>query len=141
MSKVKVRFAPSPTGYLHIGGLRSALYDFLFAKKEKGDFLLRIEDTDQKRFVEGAEENLLSTLKWAGIDWDNKELIRQSERLDIYKKYADQLVKEGKAYYCFCTAERLEEMRAEQTAHFADWFEGYSIFSLTRFSHFWFILV
>ena len=116
MSKVRVRFAPSPTGYLHIGSLRTALYNFLFAKKEKGDFLLRIEDTDQKRFVEGAEENLLNTLKWAGINWDNKEIIKQSGRLEIYKKYADQLVKEGKAYYCFCAPERLEEMRAEQTA-------------------------
>ena len=116
MNKIRVRFAPSPTGYLHIGGLRSALYNFLFAKKEQGDFLLRIEDTDQKRFVEGAEENLLKTLEWAGINWDNKKIVKQSERLEIYKKYANQLVKDGHAYYCFCTAERLEEMRAKQTA-------------------------
>ena len=116
MNKIRVRFAPSPTGYLHIGSLRTALYNFLFAKKEQGDFLLRIEDTDQKRFVEGAEENLLKTLKWAGINWDNEKIVKQSERLEVYTKYADQLIKDGHAYYCFCTAERLEEMRAEQTA-------------------------
>lgn len=112
MNEVRVRFAPSPTGYLHIGGLRSALYNFLFARKNNGQMLLRIEDTDRKRYVEGAIENLLKTLKWAGIEIDEKPVI-QSERLEIYKKYADQLVKEGKAYYCFCTPERLEEMRQE----------------------------
>lgn len=112
MNKVRVRFAPSPTGFLHIGGLRSALYNFLFARKNNGDMLLRIEDTDRKRYVEGAIENLLKTLEWAGITIDEKPLV-QSERLEIYKKYTDQLVKEGKAYYCFCTPERLEEMRQE----------------------------
>lgn len=112
MTKVRVRFAPSPTGYLHVGGLRSALYNFLFARKNNGQMLLRIEDTDRKRYVEGAIENLLKTLEWAGITIDEKPVI-QSERLEIYKKYADQLLKEGKAYYCFCTPERLEEMRQE----------------------------
>jgi glutamyl-tRNA synthetase len=115
MTKIRVRFAPSPTGLVHIGSLRTALYNFLFAKKNGADFVLRIEDTDQKRFVEGALENLLETLEWAGISYDEGP-IKQSERLDIYKKYAEQLVKDGHAYYCFCEPERLEEMRNEQTA-------------------------
>src|SRR3972149_5687340 len=115
MNEVRVRFAPSPTGYLHIGGLRTALYNFLFAKKNSGNFLLRIEDTDQKRRVEGALENLFKTLKWAGISWD-EEPIKQSDRLEVYKKYAEELVKKGHAYYCFCEPERLEEMRKNQTA-------------------------
>ena len=84
MIKPRVRFAPSPTGYLHIGGLRTALYDFLFARKNKGEFVLRIEDTDRKRHVEGALENLLNTLKWAEIEWDEGP-IKQSKRLPIYK--------------------------------------------------------
>ncbi|MFA6047698.1 MAG: glutamate--tRNA ligase [Parcubacteria group bacterium] len=115
MENLRVRIAPSPTGFVHIGNFRTILYNFLFAKKNGADFVLRIEDTDQKRFVEGALENLLATLEWAGITWDEGP-IKQSGRLEIYKKYAEQLVKDGHAYYCFCEPKRLEEMRKEQQA-------------------------
>ena len=117
----RVRFAPSPTGYLHIGGLRTALYNYLFAKNQNGKLVLRIEDTDRKRFVEGAVENLIDTLKWAGIIADEGPDIggdfppyQQSERLKLYNDLADQLVSKGKAYYCFCTPERLEKLKEEQ---------------------------
>jgi glutamyl-tRNA synthetase len=117
----RVRFAPSPTGYLHVGGLRTALYNYLFAKNNNGTFVLRIEDTDRNRYVEGAVENLLSALNWAGLQYDEGPEIggdygpyMQSERLDIYKKYADELINTGKAYYCFCTPERLKALREEQ---------------------------
>ena len=117
----RVRFAPSPTGYLHIGGLRTALYNYLFAKNQNGKIILRIEDTDRKRFVEGAVENLLKTLDWAGIDFDEGPEISgesgpyfQSQRLDIYKKYAEELISKGMAYYCFCTPERLKALREKQ---------------------------
>jgi glutamyl-tRNA synthetase len=120
---VRVRFAPSPTGYLHVGGLRTALYNYLFAQHHGGKFVLRIEDTDQSRKVEGAVENLISTLDWAGVHFDEGPgrdggfgPYVQSQRLDIYHKHAAQLVEAGKAYYCFCTAERLEEARAKQLA-------------------------
>ncbi len=120
---VRVRFAPSPTGYVHIGSLRTALYNYLFARKNNGINILRIEDTDRNRLVEGAEENLLRTMAWAGIDFDesiNKEgafgPYRQSERLDIYKKHIDRLIEKGHAYYCFATAEELDQMRREQEA-------------------------
>ena len=127
--KPRVRFAPSPTGYLHIGGLRTALYGFLFAKKYKGEYFLRIEDTDQKRLVPGSIEKLLESLKWAGIKHDEGVFVDekgnivekgefgpyiQSKRLEIYQKYAHQLVKDGKAYYCFCSPERLNTLRAVQ---------------------------
>ncbi|HNU96941.1 MAG TPA: glutamate--tRNA ligase [Candidatus Portnoybacteria bacterium] len=115
-SKVRVRFAPSPTGFLHIGSLRTVLLDYLFSKKEKGDFILRIEDTDQERFTEGAIESLLKTLKTFKIKFDEGPFY-QSKRLDIYNKHAEQLLKEEKAYYCFCTKERLEKMREEQIAN------------------------
>jgi len=111
---VVTRFAPSPTGALHIGGLRTALYAYLFAKRNGGKFLLRIEDTDRSRYVEGAEENLESALHWAGLSWDNAEIVRQSDRLDVYREHAERLVEEGKAYYCFCAPERLARMRQEQ---------------------------
>ncbi|MCW9065466.1 MAG: glutamate--tRNA ligase [Ignavibacteriaceae bacterium] len=117
----RVRFAPSPTGYLHIGGLRTALYNFLFAKNQNGKLILRIEDTDRKRFVEGAIENLIDTLNWAGINFNEGPEMGgkfgsylQSERLDIYKNLAGKLVSEGKAYYCFCTPERLDRLKEEQ---------------------------
>ncbi|MCE1187555.1 MAG: glutamate--tRNA ligase [Ignavibacteria bacterium] len=117
----RVRFAPSPTGYLHVGGLRTALYNYLFAKKNNGTFILRIEDTDRKRFVEGAVENLINSLQWCGLEFDEgpgKEgsygPYIQSERLDIYKNLCNELVSAGKAYYCFCTAERLDALRQEQ---------------------------
>ncbi len=119
--KNRLRFAPSPTGFLHIGNLRTALFGYLLAKSLDGDFILRIEDTDQKREVEGAVESLLKITKWVGIKFDEGPLIGgdygpyiQTERLDIYKKYADQLINEGKAYRCFCSAERLEAMRLNQ---------------------------
>ncbi len=117
----RVRFAPSPTGYLHVGGLRTALYNYLFARNQGGQFILRIEDTDRTRYVEGAVENIISALKWAGLDYDEGPDIGgqfgpyyQSHRLEIYKKYALQLVSEGKAYYAFDTPERLKELREEQ---------------------------
>lgn len=115
MNKIRVRIAPSPTGFVHVGNFRTILYNYLFAKKNGADFVLRIEDTDRKRFVEGALENLIDTLKWAGIKWDEGP-IKQSERLEIYKKYAEELVEKGHAYYCFCEPERLEAMRKEQQA-------------------------
>jgi glutamyl-tRNA synthetase len=117
----RVRFAPSPTGYLHVGGLRTALYNYLFARNSNGKFILRIEDTDRNRYVPGAIENLISTLSWAGIEYDEGPdkggdygPYKQSERLDIYKEHADLLIKNKKAYYCFCTAERLASLREEQ---------------------------
>lgn len=127
-NKVRVRFAPSPTGYLHVGGLRSALYNYLFAKKHGGEFILRIEDTDRSRFVEGAIESLISSLDRMGMKRDEGVFLEggklvqkgdvgpyiQSERLELYQKYADELVAKKKAYHCFCTAERLEAMRTEQ---------------------------
>jgi glutamyl-tRNA synthetase len=145
MEKIRVRFAPSPTGYMHIGNFRTALYTYLFAKKNGGHFILRIEDTDQKRFVPDALGKLIDVLNIMWIEWDEgvfKKLSAisyqssqadskkypdfveigkygpyiQSERLEIYQKYADELVKKEKAYYCFCTPERLEEMRNAQTA-------------------------
>lgn len=120
---VRTRFAPSPTGYLHIGGLRTALYNYLYAKKNNGTFLLRIEDTDQKRFIEGAAEHLIDTLAKVGLSYDegpNKEEkygpYIQSQRTDLYRKYVQELLYKKAAYHCFCTSERLEEMRAKQTA-------------------------
>ncbi|MBI6120331.1 glutamate--tRNA ligase [Salegentibacter maritimus] len=119
-AKVRVRFAPSPTGPLHIGGVRTALYNYLFAKKHKGDFVLRIEDTDQNRYVEGAEDYIVESLNWCGIPFDEgpgKEgdygPYRQSERKDIYKKYAEELIKKDLAYYAFDTAEELDAHRKE----------------------------
>lgn len=118
MKNVRVRFAPSPTGGLHIGGVRTALFNYLFAKKFGGTFIIRIEDTDQNRFVEGAEDYILQSLKWCGITPDEGPInggefapYRQSERKDIYKQYADQLLAEGKAYYAFDTPEELDAMR------------------------------
>ena len=117
----RVRFAPSPTGYLHVGGLRTALYNYLFAKHNDGKFILRIEDTDRNRYVEGAVENLIKALKWAGLEYDEGPDVggdygpyMQSERLEIYKKHADELISKGKAYYCFCTPERLKTLKDEQ---------------------------
>jgi glutamyl-tRNA synthetase len=118
--KVRVRFAPSPTGPLHIGGVRTALFNYLFAKKNNGDFLLRIEDTDQTRFVPGAEEYIMESLEWCGIKIDEgireggpHAPYRQSERKELYKKYADQLVESGDAYYAFDTPEELDSLRSE----------------------------
>ncbi len=131
-NQVRVRFAPSPTGYVHIGGLRTALYNYLFARNHQGAFVLRIEDTDRTRFVEGALENLIRTLKWAGIDYDEGPFLEdgkiiekgdygpyiQSERVEkgMYREYVEQLLESGKAYYCFCTKERLDHVREQQKA-------------------------
>ncbi len=112
---VKTRMAPSPTGKLHIGGLRTALYNYLFARQNGGEFLLRIEDTDRARFVPGATEEVFAMLKWAGLNWDGEPVV-QSKRLKIYQQYAQKLVDEGNAYYCFCTPEELAKMRAAQQA-------------------------
>ncbi|MCA9364872.1 MAG: glutamate--tRNA ligase [Candidatus Moranbacteria bacterium] len=141
---VRVRFAPSPTGFLHIGGLRTALFNYLFARRHGGQFILRIEDTDRTRFVDGAVENLLNALSWAGLSWDEgpkdnrifnvknvshrqsdvyssvvevgeKGPYIQSERIELYRRYADELVQNGQAYYAFDTAEELTAMREAQT--------------------------
>jgi glutamyl-tRNA synthetase len=114
-SEVRVRFAPSPTGYPHVGNIRTALFNWLFARHNKGIFLLRIEDTDQERKVEGATEIIMESLRWLGMDWDEGPFF-QSKRLEMYKKYAEQLVIECKAYYCFCSSERLDAMRKDQVA-------------------------
>ncbi len=120
--RVRVRFAPSPTGPLHIGGVRTALYNYLFAKRMGGEFILRIEDTDSQRFVEGAEAYIIESLNWLGINFDEGVGIggkhapyRQSERKAIYRKYVDQLLNSGKAYIAFDTAEELTAKREEQT--------------------------
>lgn len=120
---VRVRFAPSPTGYLHVGGLRTALYNYLFARKNGGKFILRIEDTDRTRFVEGAVENLLNTLAWAGLEYDEGPgkdggcgPYVQSERTELYRQHAQQLLNNGYAYPCFCTSERLDDLRLRQQA-------------------------
>lgn len=130
---VRLRFAPSPTGYLHIGGLRTALYNYLYAKQNGGKFLLRIEDTDRTRYVEGAIENLIHELKWAGVEADegvcldeNGKITEvgecgpyiQSERVEkgIYNKYAEELIEKGYAYYCFCSKERLDDIKNQQKA-------------------------
>jgi glutamyl-tRNA synthetase len=126
MSKreVRVRFAPSPTGPLHIGGVRTALYNYLYARQHNGKFLLRIEDTDQRRFVEGAEEYINSSLAWLGLDVDEGVIeggdygpYKQSERMDKYSTYAHQLVKDGYAYYAFDSPKEITEMRAKQKAN------------------------
>ncbi len=116
--KIRVRFAPSPTGGLHLGGVRTVLYNYLFAKKHGGDFIVRIEDTDQTRFVPGAEEYIFNCLQWSGLEPDESPQhggaygpYRQSERKALYKKYADQLIAQGNAYYAFDTTEELEKMR------------------------------
>jgi glutamyl-tRNA synthetase len=118
MSKVRVRFAPSPTGGLHLGGVRTVLFNYLFAKKHGGDFIVRIEDTDQTRFVEGAEEYIFDCLKWCGMEPDESPLqggpfspYRQSERKESYRQYAEQLINDGHAYYAFDTPDELEKMR------------------------------
>ncbi len=113
MKKIITRFAPSPTGYLHLGGLRTALYSWLWARQNSGKFILRLEDTDRERLVEGAEEKLLSVLKQLGLEHD--EYYKQSDRLELYRATADELIDKGLAYRCNCTAERLDEMRQKQT--------------------------
>lgn len=123
MSKTRTRFAPSPTGYMHVGNLRTALYAYLTARHDGGSFILRIEDTDQGRYVEGAVDVIYSTLKENGMYWDEGPDIGgnfgpyvQSERMGMFKDYAKQLVKAGQAYYCFCTEERLDALHEQQKA-------------------------
>ncbi|MBD3343609.1 MAG: glutamate--tRNA ligase [Chitinivibrionales bacterium] len=120
---IRVRFAPSPTGYLHVGGARTALFNYLFARHNNGVFILRIEDTDQSRYQESACKEIFDSLKWLGIEWDEGPDVGgdygpyvQSERRDIYKQYAGQLVESGNAYPCFCSPERLQKVREKQQA-------------------------
>ena len=121
MNNIRVRFAPSPTGSPHIGNIRTAIYDWLLARHVGGTFILRIEDTDRNRYVPGSLEEILESLRWLGLKWDEGPEVGgeygpylQSERLDLYAKYARQLLDEGKAYRCFCTSERLAELRKDQ---------------------------
>ena len=114
-SPVRVRYAPSPTGALHLGGARTALFNYLFARRQGGQFLLRIEDTDRTRFKPGSQEQIEEGLRWLGMNWDETPLV-QSERKAIYQEAATGLIASGAAYRCFCTPERLEQMRAEQRA-------------------------
>lgn len=116
-------YAPSPTGHLHIGNARTALFNYLYARHTGGKFIIRIEDTDQKRNVEGGELSQLNYLKWLGIDWDESidregeyGPYRQMERLDIYRKYVDELLERGLAYKCYMTEDELEQEREEQRA-------------------------
>ena len=127
---VRVRFAPSPTGYVHVGNLRTALYDYMFAKKHSGKYVLRVEDTDRSRLVEDATQRLVNVLEWTGVmhdegvfSKDNKITQQgdfgsyiQSERLETYRPYVDQLIESGDAYYCFCSKERLDVVRADNKA-------------------------
>ncbi len=120
---VRVRYAPSPTGLQHIGGVRTALFNYFFARAQGGKFILRIEDTDQERYSDEALDDLYETLAWLGITWDEGPIVGgpngpyvQSQRFAIYKEYAEKLVADGKAYYCYCTPERLDKVRAEQQA-------------------------
>ena len=117
----RVRFAPSPTGFLHIGGARTALYDYLLAKQTGGSFILRIEDTDQKRYQQSAETDFKKALNWLGLYPDEgpdqggpHTPYRQSKRKEIYQDHAEQLIKKGNAYYCFCTPDRINQVREEQ---------------------------
>lgn len=108
--EIRVRFAPSPTGFLHIGGARTALFNWLYARNTKGKFILRIEDTDRTRSTDEYIEAIIDGMKWLGLDWDEGPF-RQTDRFDVYRNYADKLLKEGKAYYCYCSAEELEVRR------------------------------
>lgn len=131
LANVRVRIAPSPTGFVHIGTFRTILYNYLFARHHGGKFIVRIEDTDRTRYVEGAIEDMLHTLQWAGLDYDEGPKLKgnkivqegdfgpyiQSERLDIYQKHIKILIDKNKAYYCFCSKNRLEKLREEQVAH------------------------
>ena len=128
MKKVRTRFAPSPTGYMHIGNLRTALYTYLIAKSNDGDFVLRIEDTDQGRYVEGALEFIYETLALTGLKYDEGPDVGgdygpyvQSQRKEIYKEHAHDLIDKGAAYPCFCTKERLQEAREEASSKEGVW--------------------
>ena len=123
MSEVRTRFAPSPTGFLHVGGARTALFNYLYARAQKGKFILRIEDTDQVRSTEESYHQVIDSLKWLGYEWDEGPEVggpygpyRQSERLDLFKKYSEQLIAENKAYPCFCSADELERKKKQREA-------------------------
>ena len=120
---IRVRFAPSPTGLTHLGSGRTALYNYLMAQQKKGTFILRFEDTDQKRYDPDAEQDLISSLKWLGLSWEEGSDVggphapyHQSKRMEIYRRHAEELIAKGKAFYCFCTAEELDRVRKEQQA-------------------------
>ena len=115
MNQVRVRFAPSPTGYLHIGGVRTALFNWLFARHAKGTFILRIEDTDQSRSTDEAITAILEGMRWVGLDWDEGPF-RQTERVELYREQAMTLLERGQAYWCVCTGEELEVRRKEAKA-------------------------
>ena len=122
-NEIRVRYAPSPTGHLHIGNARTAIFNYLFARHENGKFIIRVEDTDQKRNVVGGEESQLKFLKWLGVDWDESVDIggeygpyRQMDRLNLYEKHWQELLDKGLAYKCYCTEEELEKSREEQLA-------------------------
>ena len=122
IKEVRVRYAPSPTGMQHIGGVRTALFNYLYAKSKGGKFILRLEDTDRTRYDEKYVKNLYDTMEWLGIDWDEGGdkggeygPYVQSERFELYKEYANKLIENGEAYYCFCDAERLDRIRKIQT--------------------------
>ena len=115
MSQVRVRFAPSPTGFLHIGGVRTALFNWLFARQQKGVFVLRIEDTDQSRSTDESIQAIIEGMKWVGLDWDEGPY-RQTERIDLYRGHAMQLLEKGQAYWCVCKAEELDARRKEAEA-------------------------
>jgi glutamyl-tRNA synthetase len=110
MSEVRLRFAPSPTGYLHVGGARTALFNWLQARKEKGRFILRIEDTDVARSTQESVDAILEGMKWLGLDWDEGPYY-QSDNFHIYREFVEKLLSEGKAYRCYCTAEELDAKR------------------------------
>ena len=128
MSEVRVRFAPSPTGFLHVGGARTALFNWLYARNTGGKFILRIEDTDLARSTEESVEEILEAMRWLGLDWDEgPETANQeygpyycTQRVNLYEQYIDQLLAEDKAYYCYCTPEELDAMRKEQMARGED---------------------
>ena len=120
-TEVRVRYAPSPTGLQHIGGVRTALFNYFFARSQGGKFILRIEDTDRERYSDESLDDLYSTLEWLGVKWDEGPVVGgpygpyvQSERTELYREYAKKLVESGHAYYCYCTPERLEELREKQ---------------------------
>ena len=112
---IRTRFAPSPTGYLHLGGARTALYSWAYARRHGGKFVLRIEDTDRERSTEESVQAILEGMRWLGLDWDEGPVF-QMDRLVRYKEVAEQLIREGKAYYCYCSREELDQLREGQRA-------------------------
>ena len=110
--KIRTRFAPSPTGVLHIGGARTAIFNWLYARNNDGEFVLRVEDTDQARSTKESEQEILNSMSWLGLNWD-EEPVRQSDRTEIYKDYANKLLDSGKAYKCYVTPEELQQKREE----------------------------